>query len=90
MILSFPQYLWFLPYYQGWKILKTVTRPISPNVSKAMVNLRINTGEIQNFLLILQHEALVITGGCIDFWSPDYMYFSTLSTLWQNICIDLH
>ena len=34
---------------QGWKILKTVTRPTSPNVSNAMENLIINIGKIQNF-----------------------------------------
>ena len=35
--------------YQSWKNLKNVTRPTSPNVSNAMVNLIVNTGKILNF-----------------------------------------
>ena len=35
--------------YQGLKNLKTVTRPASPNVSNAMVNLIIYIDKIQNF-----------------------------------------
>ena len=51
---------------QGWKILKFFTRPTSPYV---LVNSILNIGK-SKFLLVLQHKALAMASGRVDFSSP--------------------
>ena len=69
---------------QGWKILKISTRPTSPYVGK-FNNLHWKQSK---FLLVLQHEALAMASGRVDFSSSDIIgqeqHYFWITTVYLN------